>query len=59
ALGDLRLLGALAALLLVSTALYRLALRRKRLPEEALDEEPAKPAPQGEPIAGTARAHLR
>lgn len=63
ALGDARLGFGLAALYLASVAVLRVALRRRRLPEEALDEEPvapAAPARDAPPIpAGTARAHLR
>ncbi|MGZ6124085.1 MAG: hypothetical protein ACXWLR_03940 [Myxococcales bacterium] len=62
AFGDVRLAFGLAGLFLASVALLRLALRRRRLPEEALDEDPAPAAPQsreqGVP-APAARAHLR
>jgi hypothetical protein len=63
AAGDLRLVAALAALFAVSIAFFRVALRRRRLPEEALDDEPAPAAPatrDAPPIpAAPARAHLR
>jgi hypothetical protein len=62
-LGDVRLCSGLVALFLLSVGVLRAALRRRRLPEEALDEEPA---PQADPArddaripAAAARAHLR
>jgi hypothetical protein len=63
AAGDLRLGLGLAALLAASIAIFRVALRRRRLPEEALDDEPAPAAPatrDAPPIpSAPARAHLR
>jgi hypothetical protein len=62
ALGDVRLACALVTLFLASAALFRAAFRRRRLPEESVDEEPAVPAaPQDarELPANAARAHLR
>jgi hypothetical protein len=64
ALGDLRLGIGLLALFVASAGLLRLLLRRRRLPEEQLDEEPAPArveavARADQEIAGTARAHLR
>jgi hypothetical protein len=63
ALGDVRLGVGLAALLAVSIAVFRVALRRRRLPEEAIDDEPAPAAAatsDAPPIpAAPARAHLR
>ena len=52
----------LAGLFALSTALLRVALRRRRLAEEALDEEPVAAPPQRDPAdvpAAAARAHLR
>jgi hypothetical protein len=64
ALGDARLAAGLLALLVVSTAVLRVLLRRRRLPEEEVDEEPlrrsaapTRQAPEASPAA--ARAHLR
>jgi hypothetical protein len=63
ALGDVRLGLGLAALFFVSVAVLRVALRRRRLPEEAVDDEPAPagPATRDAPTipAAPARAHLR
>ncbi len=64
ALGDARLGAGLLGLFLVSTAILRLLLRRRRLPEEEVDEEPfARPAAPAretpEAPASAARAHLR
>ena len=60
-LGDLRLIGGLATIFVLSACFFRIALRRRRLPEEAVDEEraPAPPASDAGTIPGTARAHLR
>jgi hypothetical protein len=64
ALGDLRLGLGLLAFFAGSAGVLRLLLRRRRLPEEQLDEEPAAlpkeaPARADQEIAGAARAHLR
>jgi hypothetical protein len=62
ALGDVRLAAGLAALFFTSLAVFRVALRRRRLPEEAVDEpEPAAPSNRDAPAvpAAPARAHLR
>jgi hypothetical protein len=64
ALGDARLAGALASLFVLSTGLLRLLLRRRRLPEEAVDEEPAIRHPTTTRAAtdapsAAARSHLR
>lgn len=63
ALGDLRLALGLAAFFVASVAVLRVGLRRRRLPEEALDDEPAAATPPSRDAAGipaaTARAHLR
>jgi uncharacterized BrkB/YihY/UPF0761 family membrane protein len=60
-LGDLRLLAGLATIFVLAACFFRVALRRRRLPEEAVDEEPAPAPPASEPgtMPGTARAHLR
>jgi hypothetical protein len=52
----------LAGVFALSTALLRILLRRRRLAEEALDEEPAPAAPAKDAAdvpATAARAHLR
>jgi len=62
ALGDARLGFGLVALFFLSLGVLRIALRRRRLPEEALDEEPPPEAtPRDDPRipAAAARAHLR
>jgi hypothetical protein len=63
ALGDARLAFILFSLYLASVGVLRVALRRRRLPEEALDEEPVPPAAPARDAsavpAATARAHLR
>jgi hypothetical protein len=64
ALGDVRLGLGLLALFVASAGILRLLLRRRRLPEEQLDEEPAParqelPARGDQETAGAARAHLR
>ena len=62
ALGDARLACGLAALFLVSAGVLRIALRRRRLAEEAVDEQPPAPAPSPdarEVPASAARAQLR
>jgi hypothetical protein len=64
ALGDVRLASGLLGLFLVSTAVFRLLLRRRRLAEESVDEEPAprRPAATARDVQETpagARAHLR
>jgi len=63
ALGDARLATALVALFAVSTAILRLLLRRRRLPEEEVDEEPlarsATPTHEAPEAPAAARAHLR
>ena len=61
ALGDARLGFALAALFVVSACALRFVLRRRRLREEAIDEEPIAPRREDarEVPATTARAHLR
>lgn len=62
ALPDAVLAGGLGALFAISAAVLRVALRRRRLAEEAIDEEPAAAAPSrdpGEVPASAARAHLR
>ena len=60
ALGDARLGVGLAALFVGSVGIFRVALRRRRLSEEAIDDEPA-PATRDAPAlpAAPARAHLR
>src|SRR4051812_34544770 len=45
ALGDVRLGAGVAGLFLAAVAIFRVALRRRRLPEEALDDDPAPAAP--------------
>jgi len=62
ALGDTGLALGLAGLFVVSAGVLRVALRRRRLPEEAIDEEPANAAPSQDArdvSAHAARAHLR
>jgi hypothetical protein len=57
ALGDARLALGLAGLFALSAGALRLLLRRRRLAEEQIDEEPIPPHPNA-PAAPT-RAHLR
>lgn len=62
ALGNARLGLALAALFVLSCGVLRVALRRRRLREEEVDEEPPaeRVARRDEAVAsGGARAHLR
>jgi hypothetical protein len=61
ALGDARLGFGLAALFAGSAGILRLVLRRRRLPEEQLDEEPvlARRDASDPPPASAPRAHLR
>ena len=55
ALGDARLALGLAGLFAIGAGILRLLLRRRRLAEEQLDEEPSLPHPDAAPT----RAHLR
>jgi hypothetical protein len=55
ALGDARLALGLAGLFAISAGILRLLLRRRRLAEEQLDEEPIPPRHDAAPT----RAHLR
>jgi hypothetical protein len=55
ALGDARLALGLAGLFAISAGILRLLLRRRRLAEEQLDEEPIPPHRDAAPT----RAHLR
>jgi hypothetical protein len=64
AAGDLRLGLGLTAFFLGSAGVLRLLLRRRRLPEEQIDEEPAParaqpPSRADQELPGAARAHLR
>ena len=61
ALGDGRLALGMAALFAGSAGILRLLLRRRRLPEEQIDEEPALPRHDSTdaPPASAPRAHLR
>lgn len=61
ALGDARLRLGLAAFYVASVGIFRVALRRRRLPEESVDDEPlpVPPAAHDEMPAAPARAHLR
>ena len=62
-MGDAGLIAVAAGLFAVSTCVFRVLLRRRRLAEEAVDEEPgpSRPAPAHDvPHArADARAHLR
>ena len=61
ALGDTRLALGLTGLFAVSAGILRLLLRRRRLVEEQLDEEPsaAEPDAAHRPPTTAPRAHLR
>jgi len=64
ALGDARLAAGLLGLFALSTAVFRLLLRRRRLAEESVDEEPPRrthsgPAHDVAQPPAEARAHLR
>jgi len=58
---DATLVCGFAGLFALSAAFFRVVLRRRRLAEEALEEEPAVPAAQdkAEAPSAPARAHLR
>ena len=61
ALGDTRLAAGIVGLFLASAAVLRVLLRRRRLPEEQVDEEPVLPTRDStDPAPASApRAHLR
>jgi hypothetical protein len=61
ALGDSRLALGVAALFAGSAGILRLLLRRRRLPEEQVDEEPvlSRADTPDAPPASAPRAHLR